>query len=212
MGRDEGARGTVVLVTRAADGSGLPSPRSPHTDVARPSVEVRRSARRRRTVSAYRHGDRVIVLMPARLSAAEEQRWVAVMVDRLARRRRRREPAEPELMARAEALSRRYLGGAAVPASVRWVANQEHRWGSCTVVDATIRVSSRLRGMPEYVLDYVLVHELAHLVEPGHTVRFWQLVSAYPRAERARGFLDGVAAASGLEPSPFGDSSDDPVY
>ena len=48
------------------------------------AVEVRRSARRRRTVSAYREGDRTIVLIPARMSEAEEQRWVGVMLDKLA--------------------------------------------------------------------------------------------------------------------------------
>ena len=82
--------------------------------------------------------------------------------------------------------------------SLLWVTNQNTRWGSCTPADKAIRLSRRLEGMPPWVIDYVLVHELAHLIEIGHTPRFWELVDRYPRAERAKGFLEGVAAASQL--------------
>jgi predicted metal-dependent hydrolase len=161
-------------------------------------VEVRRSARRRRTVTAYRESGRTIVLIPAAFTPAEERRWVAQMVAKLQtreERRRRSLGGDAELMARAEALSAAHLDGVPRPASVRWVDNQQRRWGSCTPSDGSIRLSSRLRSMPEYVVDYVLVHELAHLVEAGHDARFWALVARYPRAERARGFLEGVEAA-----------------
>ena len=166
-------------------------------------VEVRRSARRRRTVTAYREGDRTVVLIPAGFSAAEERRWVDQMVAKLQTRedrRRRTLGSDAELMTRARELSEAHLDGAAVPASVRWVDNQNRRWGSCTPADRTIRLSSRLRGMPEFVVDYVLVHELAHLLEPGHDERFWALVRAYPRAERALGFLEGVEHGRRLGP------------
>jgi len=79
---------------------------------------------------------------------------------------------------------------------VRWVDNQNQRWGSCTVVDRTIRLSSRLQGMPTWVVDYVLLHELAHLLVPGHGPDFWQWVDRYPKTERARGFLEGVSATT----------------
>ena len=166
------------------------------------AVEVRRSSRRRRTVTAYRESGRTVVLIPAAFSPAEEQRWVAQMVAKLQtreERRRRSLGGDDELMARARALSEAHLDGVPQPAGVRWVDNQYRRWGSCTPADRTIRLSSRLRAMPEYVVDYVLVHELAHLVEPGHDARFWSLVARYPQAERARGFLEGVelGAASG---------------
>ncbi|AXU12817.1 M48 metallopeptidase family protein [Streptomyces clavuligerus] len=167
------------------------------------AVEVRRSPRRRRTVSAYREGDRTIVLIPARMSEAEEQRWVGVMLDKLAAQESRRTLGDRELAARANRLSAQYLGGRARPASVRWVTNQNTRWGSCTPAEGSIRLSHRLQGMPEYVIDYVLVHELAHLLVPGHGPRFWQLMEAYPRTERARGYLEGVVAATRLpHPSP----------
>lgn len=162
---------------------------------AQPLVEVRRSARRRRTVSAYREGDRTIVLLPARMSRADEARWVETMLAQLAAREAKAKPSHDQLLERAHALSARYLRGKAVPASVRWVDNQQSRWGSCTPIDRTIRLSRRLTEMPSWVLDYVLLHELAHLLVPGHGARFWALLESYPRTERARGFLEGVAAA-----------------
>ncbi len=87
--------------------------------------------------------------------------------------------------------------GSPKPTSVRWVTNQGSRWGSCTPVDGTIRLSDRLATMPGWVVDYVLVHELAHLIEIGHGPRFYRLVDAYPKAERARGYLLGVVAGAG---------------
>jgi predicted metal-dependent hydrolase len=175
-------------------------------------IEVRRSARRRRTVTAYRESGRTVVLIPAAFTPAEERRWVAQMVAKLQtreERRRRSLGADDELVARARALSAAHLDGVLQPSSVRWVDNQQRRWGSCTPADGSIRLSSRLRGMPEYVVDYVLVHELAHLIEPSHDQRFWALVARYPRAERARGFLEGVELARQDAGAPAED--DDPV-
>lgn len=99
-------------------------------------------------------------------------------------------------MERAKELSARYLDGAAIPSSVRWVENQRHRWGSCTPDQGTIRISTRIRGMPAWVVDYVIMHELVHLLVPSHGPRFWTLVERYPRAERARGFLEGFSMAA----------------
>jgi predicted metal-dependent hydrolase len=165
-----------------------------------PQVEIRRSARRRRTVSAYRDGDRIIVLVPARLSAAEETRLVRQMVHRLQVRaeRARHAGGDLALVHRASELSRTYLDGKAVPATVRWVPEMRTRWASCTPSTGAIRISDRLRDLPDWVLEYVLVHELAHLLVPGHGPRFWALVQRYPRTERARGYLDGVSAAASL--------------
>jgi predicted metal-dependent hydrolase len=160
-----------------------------------PDVEVRRSSRRRRTVAAYRDGPRTIVLLPARMSAAEERQWVATMLERLEAQERRSKPSDDELWVRAQRLSSRYLDGRALPRSVRWVSNQRSRWGSCTVQDASIRLSDRLQGMPDWVVDYVLLHELAHLLEPSHGPKFWALLDGFPDVERARGFLDGWSLA-----------------
>ncbi|MCA1711688.1 MAG: M48 family metallopeptidase [Actinobacteria bacterium] len=159
-------------------------------------VEVVRSDRRRRTISAYRQDGRTVVLLPARMSKADEERWVVEMLARLERQEARRRPAVDALEQRAADLSERYLDGRAVPTSVTWSRRQNGRWGSCTPADGTIRLSSRLQGLPDWVVDYVLVHELAHLLQPGHDPAFWALVGRYPKAERARGYLEGVAAAS----------------
>lgn len=163
-------------------------------------------------MSAYRDGDTIVVLIPATLTRAQEAEWVDTMVKRLERSEARRRPSDDELMARARRLSRDHLEGRARPATVRWVSNQRSRWGSCTPADRSIRLSERLQGMPAWVVDYVLVHELAHLLEAGHGPRFWAWVDRYPDAERAKGYLLGYAAAAHLEPPDVdADDADDDV-
>jgi predicted metal-dependent hydrolase len=164
----------------------------------KPVVEVRRSERRRRTVSAYRDGERVVVLIPNQFSRAEESEWVNKMLARLAARDQRSQRSDEELVTRARYLAARYLpefGSITIPSSIRWVSNQNGRWGSCTPSDRSIRISDKVKDVPGWVADYVVLHELAHLVVPGHNARFWELVGRYPRTERARGYLEGVAAA-----------------
>ena len=149
-------------------------------------------------MSAYREGGRTIVLIPARFSVDEEHAWVDAMIRRLAAGDKRRRPSDEQLLGRSADLSRRFLGGLAKPVSIAWATNQNSRWGSCTPADGTIRISARVKGMPSWVLDYVILHELAHLLQPGHGGEFWSLLESYPRTERARGYLEGVAAAAGL--------------
>ncbi len=175
-----------------------------------PEVEVRRSKRRRRTVSAYREGDRIVVLIPAAMSKRDEDQWVADMVARLERKEQRARPSDEQLLARAATLNDTYFGGLATPSSVRWVTNQQQRWGSCSPGDRSIRLSERLQGMPAWVVDYVLVHELAHLLEHGHDAKFWAWVDRYPRSERARGYLLGWSAAAKVDP-PSSETEDDDV-
>jgi predicted metal-dependent hydrolase len=147
-------------------------------------IQVVRSARRRKTVEARVVGGVIRVCVPARLSETEAQRHVEALVARL---ERRQAAVGLDLTQRADALARRL--GLPGPASIRWVDNQNRRWGSCTPTERAVRISSRVSRFPPWVVDYVIVHELAHLVEPGHTARFWALVSRYPKAERARGYL-----------------------
>lgn len=159
-------------------------------------AEVIRSKRRRRTVQAEQVGDTVRISIPALMTKAEEEHWVGVMVRRF---ERRMAAAQQDLTGRAEALAARY--DLPRPASITWVGNQQRRWGSCTPVDGTVRISDRLARFPTWVLDYVIVHELAHLAEPGHGKAFHALVDRYPRAERARGFLMGVDLSAGEPPA-----------
>lgn len=153
-------------------------------------VEVVRSARRRKTVSARQVDGLLRVSIPATMTAAEEQRWVGEMVRRFERCAK---SGRVDLEQRAVRLAARL--GLPRPTSIRWVDNQSSRWGSCTPEDGTIRISSRLGGEPDWVLDYVIVHELAHLVEPGHGAAFRALVDRYRLAERAVGYL----MAKGME-------------
>ncbi len=175
-------------------------------------IEVRRSTRRRRSVTAYREDGRTVVVVPQRMSRAEIVPYVEELVGRLAARERRGRRTDAELQARAALLSRRHLDGRAVPSSVRWVTNQRRRWGSCTPADGTIRLSDRLVPMPEHVVDYVLLHELVHLLVADHGPDFEAWMHRYPRLLEARAFLAGVdhATGHGLRPEPDDDGSASP--
>jgi predicted metal-dependent hydrolase len=154
------------------------------------NVRIVRSARRTRTISARQEGDTMVVYLPTGLSIEEEQRWVNRMREKLERTKARQIlNSDDALRERAEALNREYFDGKLAVAEIRFVSNQNHRFGSCTPSTATIRLSHRLSDMPGWVLDYVIVHELAHLIQPNHSARFWKLVNRYNLTERARGFL-----------------------
>lgn len=158
-------------------------------------IEVRRSARRRKTVSAEVVGGALVVSVPERMSRAEEQQWVTSMAARMSERQRRDRLNSNDALARCAAeLADRYVDGVR-PAEISWVTTQRSRWGSCSVEDRSIRLSLALVDYPTWVRDYVIVHELAHLVVPDHSEEFWALVNRYPRTERARGFL----LAKGME-------------
>jgi predicted metal-dependent hydrolase len=176
----------------------------PQSAAARgPRVEVRRSSRRSRTVTAYRERDTIVVLIPQRMSKADEQTFVQDMVEKvLAREARSSAPrGDDALASRARELAATYLAPALdqvpQPTAVSWVTNQQQRWGSCTPSSGLIRLSHRLQPMPVWVVDYVLLHELVHLVEPTHSDRFWGLVGRYPAAEKAKGYLEGYLAGQG---------------
>ena len=148
------------------------------------TVEVIRSTERRKTAQARLVGDRLEVRIPGHSTRKHEEELVAYFVDKFTRATDR---ANLDLDERAAELADLY--GLSEPASIRWVSNQKARWGSCTPVDRTIRLSDRLARFPTWVIDYVIVHELAHLDIGGHGPDFWRLVNQYPKTERARGFL-----------------------
>ena len=185
----------AAAASPAASGSGVPSVTS--TGIP---IEVRRSAKRRRTVNAAFRDGKAVISIPGHFTKVQEAEWVRRMVTRL-EQRTALPPADPQegagdLAGRAAELSRRYLHGAAHPVSVRWVSNQNSRWGSATPGRGTIRLSDKLQGMPQWVVDYVLLHELAHLLVPSHGPAFWRLLESYPQTETAKAFLSGAAFAS----------------
>jgi predicted metal-dependent hydrolase len=161
-----------------------------------------RSTRRRKTIQARVIDGRIRVHVPASLPPDQVDAEVRRLVERLERRRRGRQ-SDADLERLARDLCRRF--DLPVPTSVRWVGNQRSRWGSCTTSTGDIRLSDRLRPWPRYVVEYVLVHELCHLVVADHSRAFHDLVARYPSAERARGFLDAQSlGVDGQGPADLG--------
>jgi len=163
-----------------------------------PDVEVRVSKRRKKTAGAHWEGDRIVVVVPAHLRGAERDDMVDHLTRRLTRHRPHLHASDEQLLVRARQLGRTYLDGVE-PSSIRWATNQTKRWGSCTLGTREIRISSRLTVVPAWVLDGVIVHELAHLLEDGHTPRFRALESRYPRHHDADVFLEGYALGMHME-------------
>jgi predicted metal-dependent hydrolase len=168
---------------------------SPGAETEFDRIEVVRSPRRKKTISAEIVGDSLVVSIPDTLSRADEHEWVSKMSSRMAERRKKeRLNADGLLSRRASELADLYVDGVR-PSSIAWVETQRSRWGSCSPDDGTIRLSLALAAYPSWVRDYVIVHELAHLIVSDHSDRFWAVVNRYPMTERARGFL----IAKGME-------------
>jgi predicted metal-dependent hydrolase len=147
-------------------------------------VEVTRSKKRKRSVGAQLVGDTLRIAIPSWMSTDDEEHWVGEMSRRFARKQ---STDRIDLTERAAALARRHRFDR--PAEIRWSDDMTSRWGSCTPSTATIRISTRVAAFPDWVIDYVIVHELAHLHVAGHGADFWSLVQRYPRSERAIGYL-----------------------
>lgn len=176
-----------------------------------PPLEIHRSPKRRRSASAAPRDGVVVVRLPAGLPSSEEERLVAELVRKVTgAARARTRGGDAALERRAAELADRYLDGVR-PTSVRWSARMRRRYGSCTPAEGSIRISRELASAPTYVLDHVLVHELAHLQEPGHGARFHALVARYPDAARATGWLEGYTAgrlSAGAGPLELADPLD----
>lgn len=162
-----------------------------------PDVQLRLSARRRTTVSAFRESGVVVISAPVRIRGDELLPLAEELLGRLINQAQGKYPTDEHLARRARELARRWLPPEhPEPVSVRWTAAQVRVWGTCVADDGAIRLSTRLRAMPDYVVDYVILHELVHLVHTGHGTEFDALLAAFPERDRARGFLDGVSWSS----------------
>ncbi|MFZ9100517.1 MAG: YgjP-like metallopeptidase domain-containing protein [Candidatus Planktophila sp.] len=169
-------------------------------DVTLPGIEegeilVIRSTRRKKSISAYRQGGRIVISIPARLSKADERAIVPEMIAKIRSQEAARTPGEEDLASRIDGLLTRLAPEITErPISVSWRAMRE-RWGSCTSADLTIRISDRLKMAPEYALDYVLFHEAIHLRHSDHGEAFTQMLSRFEDSELASAYLDGYEAA-----------------
>ncbi len=163
----------------------------------RPEVEIRASPRRKKTGTAHWSGSRIVVQIPARLRGRERAAFVDDLVVRLLTQRPQSSAGDASLEERARVLAELYNDGV-IPTSVRWVSNQQARWASCSPGSREIRVSSRLRQCPEWVIDAVLVHELAHLHEADHSAEFYEIANRHPRQNESALFLEGYALGLGL--------------
>jgi len=163
----------------------------------RPEVEIHASPRRKKTGTAHWSGSRIVVQIPARLRGRERTLFVDDLVERLLTQRPQASSGDAHLEERAQVLAELYNDGVGAN-SVRWVTNQTSRWASCSPATRDIRVSSRLRQCPEWVIDAVLVHELAHLHQADHSAAFYEIANRHPRQRESALFLDGYALGLGL--------------
>jgi predicted metal-dependent hydrolase len=175
----------------------------PGADGGEVTVVVRRDRRLKKSGRWQPQPDGAILLrVPYRLPERDIKPMLEQIAARLARKQRRTaRRTDTDLQERAETVNRKYFGGKIKWAAIRWVGNMQHRLGSCTgggPTDGHIRISERIRGWPQWVVDYVIAHELAHRVHPNHSPEFWAFLSdAYPLTEKARGFIAGVGFAKG---------------
>ena len=153
-----------------------------------PPVRIITSRKRRRTVAARMRSGVLELLVPASMPNGERQHWAEVMCRRLERRAERSRPTDERLEERARRLNGRHFGG-----HLRWssvgFADMDKQWGSCSFTDGAIRIARRAASLPDWVLDHLLVHELAHLLHSDHGPMFHELENRYPLTERAKGYL-----------------------
>lgn len=169
-------------------------PPSPATGGA--EIRIVRNSRRKRSISAYREQGAIIIQIPAHIPKRDIPDLIPEMVQRVLTREARERSSDSDLAERALELLAIYLPEfSEKPVSVTWRSMNE-RWGSCTTVDRTIRISDRLNGAPQYVVDYILVHELIHLRIPDHGRQFEDLLDRFGDSDRASAFLDGYESGS----------------
>ncbi|MBA3066024.1 M48 family metallopeptidase [bacterium] len=153
-------------------------------------IEIARSARRRRTVGARLAGDTMHVKAPAGMPENKLAEIIEGFQKRFERQKLRKAlNREQTLNDIFERLNKKYFTGNLSVKSIKYVTNQRKKYGCCNFRTKTIRISHILAEMPEWVRDYVVVHEMAHLIEPNHSKAFWDIAHRYKLAERARGYL-----------------------
>jgi predicted metal-dependent hydrolase len=173
------------------------------------AVKVEADSRLRKTARWMLRGDTISLRVPIHMNQSQIEQIIADIAPRIARQRKRaRRQTDVNLMERAAALNETYFNGELSWHSIRWVNNMEHRLGSFTTggsTDGDIRISERVRKWPDYVIDYVLAHEICHRIYPNHSQAFWDYLAQYPYVQKALGFIEGIAFAEGLDPADMMD-------
>jgi predicted metal-dependent hydrolase len=156
-------------------------------------ITIIRSRRRKKTIQTKCGDGRLWIYLPSGMSTKDEQKWIDKMIERNKRWEQKKILPQSDnwLMQRAQDLNKKYFNGS-LDFSIRFVTNQNSRYGSCTSIDRTIRISERVKTMPSWVQDYIIIHELTHLLHPDHSRRFWDKVNQYKYAERAKGYLIAI--------------------
>jgi predicted metal-dependent hydrolase len=161
------------------------------------SIKILRSKKRRRTVSARLVKDILIVRAPENIPESRLEKVIAELKAKIERKQLKEDLNKREnLVQRAREFNLRYFENKLNISSIEYVTDQHSKFGCCNYRTGRIRISHRISAMPQWVRDYVIIHELAHLVVPGHSQAFWNIVNRYKLTERARGYL---IAAGGLE-------------
>lgn len=155
-------------------------------------VEIRRSRKRKRTISAAREGNKTILNVPFRMSLKDIEELARDLINKIDKQDPRAHLSDNELLERSKELSAKYLFSKVEAKSVTWSTRLTSTWGICTPIHAEIKITSRLRGMPQYVLDYVLLHELVHLVINDHGKEFDSFMKTFEFKEKAEGYLDAL--------------------
>lgn len=182
-------------VESTLDGQTLPG-------ISEGEIVVIRSARRKKSISAYRQGGRIVISIPARLSKADERAMIPDMVAKIRAQEAAATMSQERLLLRAgELLSELAPEIHQRPSSVNWRAMRE-RWGSCTSIDGSIRISDRLQGAPEYVVEFVLFHEAIHLHINDHGAEFREILARFPQEAQAEAYLSGYEAAENALTAP----------
>lgn len=190
-----GQESSHALVEPTLDGETLPG-------ISEGEIIVIRSTRRKKNISAYRQGGRIVVSIPARMSKADERAMVPEMVAKIRAQEAAATMSEERLATRVDELLSELAPEISLrPSSINWRGMRE-RWGSCTSSDRTIRISDRLKGSPDYVLDYVLFHEAIHLQFFDHGPEFKAILSRFPFEDQAEAYLSGYEAAENALTAP----------
>jgi predicted metal-dependent hydrolase len=169
--------------------------RIPGRHMTPPQVTILRSSRRKKTIQTKYANGHLWIYLPAGMSQKNEAKWIERMIQRHERsmEKQKAKKSEPWLLQRAQEMNKKYFDGA-LTFSISFVTNQNSRFGSCTSIDKTIRISDRVKTMPSWVQDYIIIHELAHLLYPDHSKNFWEKVNQYKYAERAKGYLIAIGS------------------